>query len=373
MKNTHQTLRDRINKSKVRLFQKDGMIFYSALLAQLKIEIVANIPWIAATNGTRIVFNPERCEEISNPQLLGTIFHELLHVVFDHVGRSKIKGLNPQAWNYAGDYLINMEVKDRGFELPDGALLDYKFKGKGTKEIYDIIYDPNEEYIDLDLYQLSPEEGEQEQNEKVINNLIKAATQVKIMTGSYDQIPGELKRQLDKLINPRLPWQSLLQRYVQNYAKNDYSWKRPNKRYWPDMYLPSLYSESVGSIHAYVDVSGSISQEYATKFISEITGLFYTLNPERLKIVSFDTKINTEQDFVPGDCPNIEIIGGGGTDLKDVIEHIETNNPTVSLIFTDGYFHKPNLSRIKNDLLWLIYDNDTFEIEKGEIIYVNQN
>lgn len=60
------------------------------------------------------------------------------------------------------------------------------------------------------------------------------------------------------------------------------------------------------------------------------------LNPDKLTLVQFDTKI-CRIDVFTKDMPfsNIEVVAGGGTSYEDVRNLILQEKPTAAIIFTD--------------------------------------
>jgi len=68
---------------------------------------------------------------------------------------------------------------------------------------------------------------------------------------------------------------SYLRRFLEQTARNDYSWQVPNRRYIQQgLYLPTLYSTSEGGhIVVFVDTSGSIGGEEIAQFAGELSGM----------------------------------------------------------------------------------------------------
>ena len=89
-----------------------------------------------ATDGNRVVINPEFAETLDDDGVLWVLVHEYLHVVGKHHLRQpeEVNGLKVThfAWNVACDIAINQLIEDvPGFH--PGALLPGKC---GTPEVY---------------------------------------------------------------------------------------------------------------------------------------------------------------------------------------------------------------------------------------------
>lgn len=102
----------------------------------------------ACTDGKVIRFNPDFLLSLHKHEQVGLCVHEVMHVYSKHHLRRGNR--DPQLWNVAADYFINqvivdaikMERRNRGgsiMRLPDGALLDDRFRGMSTEQIYDLL------------------------------------------------------------------------------------------------------------------------------------------------------------------------------------------------------------------------------------------
>ena len=362
--------RKAIDRAKLTLMTMPKTTFWSALMANLHLHIDESVP-TAATDGVDWWFNPRFIEPLTTNQLIGLMLHEVKHVVYEHPLRFKeMKDVdNHRRWNIAGDYYINLEIISQGFELPEGGLYDKKYAGWSTLEIYRDINPDDYPDFHTDVIPAPPGTDPDEHREKVISNIVKAVTQAKL-SNDYGSVPGELLRRLDDILNPKLPWNVILQNYMSAYAKEEYSWRRPNRRYFPDHYLPSMHSEALNQITVAIDVSGSITDDDLSAFMSEIRYIWDSLNPKKMRIIGFDTRIHDDLEFNDGDSlepPGLS--GGGGTNVYPILETIKKDSPEISIIFTDGYFDQSNLPAVKADMFWVIKNNEGFKSDIGSVIH----
>ena len=95
--------------------------FVAAVMSKIKREVVDDprIP-TAATNGAWVKYNPNFTAKCTDPQLFGLVLHESLHVILMHMWRRGQR--HPGLWNYANDAIINLYIRNRGYELPDGGV-----------------------------------------------------------------------------------------------------------------------------------------------------------------------------------------------------------------------------------------------------------
>jgi predicted metal-dependent peptidase len=102
-----------------------------------------------------------------------------------------------------------------------------------------------------------------------------------------------------------------------------------------------------------LDVSGSINQKQAQQFHESVRTIKELLNPSKLTVLFFDTKIKLERTFTDRESyGNIQVHAGGGTDLQNVYARTKELGPEALVIFTDlcvGIPPKPDWETI-----WLI-------------------
>lgn len=371
-----------INKAKLNLMTKPNTTFFSALLANLRLHLDETYP-TAATDGIGLWINPGFAQELNDKELLGLLLHEVLHVGFQHMDRCNSAGLEQDIYNEAADYTINNFIDNRGFILPKEALINHDWDKLSTRQIYDLIKDQPRSNIPMDV--ILSEDGnpgeskngasQAEKRETVITNIVKAVTQAKL-SNDYGSVPGEIARLVKELCEPKVPWQSLLHNFAFDFAKNDYSWSRPNKRYWPEFYLPRLHNQEVRQITVAIDVSGSINQMQVDEFMAEIRYIWDILNPSKLRLMFFDIRITVDKTFEEGDSiDNLQIFGGGGTHIGPVIETLIEDDPDFAIILTDGEFSMPYLKSVETQLLWVINNKNKdfiFQPSKGVVIQYGQ-
>jgi predicted metal-dependent peptidase len=276
--------------------------------------------------------------------------------------------------NRAMDHVINLYLLERGFDVPNWMCCDRRFKGMHTMEVYAILL---KEYEDgkadlenlLDDLRLSP--VPQEEAEQHITDLIMLGqTQVELAGQDMKQIPGDIQVFLKKLLEPKLPWWIILQRYMKALGKNDYSTRKPNKRYLPGYYLPSLYSENVMDLTFGIDISGS-AVPHLTQFVSDIDKVLHVMRPKKITLILFDACIVSIHEVKNiKELLDIKFRGGGSTNPREVFDWAEENKTDLLLMFTDGFFQwhalKPNT---KVNTVWLINDNPRFTATFGKIIH----
>jgi len=353
-----------LSKAKIQLMSKPDTTFYTSVCFRLVHKWDTSIR-TAATNGKQILFNPKFFMSLTQEERVFLLLHETMHVAYMHMLR--VGDRNKAKFNIAADHVINLQLIKQGFTMPKGGYADSQYSNMSTEAVYTLLPDQDTSDVDMDIQEAtSTDELEQELEEIIISASIQAKMQD---DKSYSNIAGEIRIFLDKLLNPKLPWQKILRKYMQTLTKNDYSFRRPNRRYFPKYHMPSMFSDSLMDITIAVDASGSVSDIEFKRFVSEANGIIKSLRPETMTLIQFDTQI-ISVDHIKSihDLSQVVFTGRGGTSIEPVMAWAEENKPKVLLVFTDGYFRFYK-DKSKQDVVWLIHNNDQFEAPYGKVIH----
>lgn len=96
---------------------------------------MAQIIDTAATNGKTVYFNPEFFQSLNEDQRAFIYAHEVMHVAFNHIMRSK--GKQPKLWNTATDAVINQILKKEGYEIVGEGVDMPEALNHSAEEMYD--------------------------------------------------------------------------------------------------------------------------------------------------------------------------------------------------------------------------------------------
>ena len=109
-------------------------------LDSLQIVATDEVP-TCCTDNEKVLCNPKFMESLTYDQRVFALSHEILHVAFDHILRSKDKDMYD--WNVATDAVINKILKDNGLTMIDGVIDMDEAQGKSAEEMYEIIHNPD--------------------------------------------------------------------------------------------------------------------------------------------------------------------------------------------------------------------------------------
>jgi predicted metal-dependent peptidase len=362
----HHKLEDLLLKAKIEIMSRS--VFVSTIALSLEHKITDEVP-TAATNGKVILYNPDFIAKLAFPELVGLMAHECWHVAFNHLGRRSER--DPMLWNIAGDHVINLMLLSENYALPKDGLHDAQFTDKSTEEVYDIIYndeDLQKQYALGDNHDLI-EDLSPEEHQDIIDTIVRAQTQSKIAGKDKGEIPSEIARMIDEILNPKLDWKELLYRFLTAKIKDEYTWNRPNRRFMPSTYLPSSYSNGLGNITIAIDTSGSVTQEELTEFLTEIQSIKDTFKPQTLTVIDCDSEIHNV--FEVEDCETVmdlQFNGGGGTSFLPVLNYVNERGTDALVYFTDLYGEE-NLDEVDYPIIW-ICTSDHPPNQIGETVYL---
>jgi len=351
-----------LSKVKIQLMSRPDSAFFTTLCFSLKHVWDDAIP-TACTDGRTIRLNTQFFMSLDQEERLFLLLHETLHVAYLHMVRLETR--NAKKFNMAADHVINLQLIDRGFKMPKMGLADRAFIGKTTEEVYNLIPDSDCQDFDMDLEPAS--DGTTE--EDIQDIIVRAAVQSKMANDKPGTIPGEIEIFLDRLLNPKLPWNRILQKYLRTFAKNDYTFKKPNRRFFPKYHLPSLYSENLMDIAIAIDASGSVTDHDFNRFVTETHSILRMMKPEKITLIQFDTQIISVNEIRNvNQLMQCEFKGRGGTDIHPVLQWANEKKPQLLLVFSDGEFYFSD-EKTKVETLWLIHDNERFHAPFGKVIH----
>lgn len=359
----------------------DSPFFASILLKQeLKEDDTCETMYV---DGKVLGFNPGFVETLSMDELKGVLAHESLHLTNAHHARRGNR--DPKKWNIACDISINSILATAGFTLPKGALPGNELsaeanyaalpdnpdpqgsKGKADPGSCGEVRDAKNEHGQT----ASPAEMETIKQEAAIMTA-QAYQQAK----ACGKVPCGMDKLVESLLYPVLDAHALLKRFLENTARNDYSWSYPNRRFiGQGLYLPSLKSQELPEIVIVVDTSGTIVQApdaltHIATVISDILTTFQT----HVTVLYCDTAIQGVETFDNHSLPIVlNAKGGGGTSFIPPFEYIDREglNPKALIYLTDGLCHRfpepPDFP-----VLWLLTEKPYVIFPFGEVITLQE-
>jgi predicted metal-dependent peptidase len=367
----------------------------------------------AATNGRDALYGRAFVDSLTDKELAFLVMHENMHKCYRHLTTWRaLYELDKSCANQACDYVINIQLRDmdphgKYIVMPTDkdtgkpiGLIDEKYRGMDTKQVFDILRKEKEERgkcggeqpdtesdssgegsgIGLDSHDW---EGAQdgmtkEEQEQLGRDIDQALRQGGIYAG---KVGGNMPREIGELLKPKVNWREVLRRFVRTSLKDrdSVSWRRAHKNYlWQDIILPSIMGKRVKHLVIAMDTSGSIQGPILTEFLSEMNGIVRDTGADRVDVVYWDTEVagheihkGANKDIVHRTNPK----GGGGTDPDCVVDFMTGQDfkPDALIMLTDGYMHtnKPKWAAIKVPTLWCVIGNEKYEVPNGQKLNID--
>jgi predicted metal-dependent peptidase len=393
---TDAAVREKLITARIALLLKAP--FFGNLATRLKLVNADEWCSTAATDGRNFYYNSEFVNKLPQKQVEFLVGHEVLHVVYDHMGRRQDR--DGQLYNVAADYCVNADLIDSkiGEKITSVPILyDRKYAGMSSEEVYDLLYENAEKINVNDLIKQmldehlddgddDSEEGEGEgeggrpgkmtaEEKKALRDEIREAVLQAAEAAGAGNLPKGVKRLINKLTNPQLNWRELIRQQVQSLVRADFTWSRMNRKgQHLDAILPgSNFAETI-DVSVSIDASGSMSEGMLRDILSEVKGIMEAFDDFKLDVWTFDTKVYGYEKYTPDNIDDIdsyELQGGGGTDFECNWDFMRENEiaPKLFIMFTDGYPGGGWGDESYADTLFVIHGTTSIEAPFGITAY----
>ena len=375
------TVEQRLSKALVAIM---GSPKYTALAGVLMIgeKTVNDIP-TACTNGRDEMYGREFVEGLTDAELRGLVLHENYHKLYQHMSTWKhLWEIDPNTANQAMDYVINIKIADDntdGFAvIPKGGLLDAKYRGMDTAQVFNLIHQSDDGDGDGEMDEhdwKGAQDLSDEEKGALARDIDEAIRQGALAAG---KMGGTGSRDLEELLKPQVDWREVLREFISTTcAGNDYStWARPNRRLMSQgVYMPSGISQSVGELVVAIDTSGSINKRTLTAFLSEVKSICDTVHPEQVRLLYWGHEVVGDESYktdeLDGLITSTKPRGGGGTDVNCVTQYMtaEGINPQACIVLTDGHLYG-GWGEWSCPVLWTVIDNESAVPTAGTAIHI---
>lgn len=403
LSSANDTLRSYVEEMIVKDKRFKGM---SSYIYDISFYWSTSIPTACAGHGF-IFFNPQWWDKMDHEERKTVIAHEIWHLILNHLERGKDK--DPESYNIAGDYVINLACHDDGFAttlnsqaLTDfggaGMLIDTKYRGKGTDAIYEVVHkqrkndpsshkgtgSPSSDQIEDLVKQVLKGSGtdlqkQAEQNEEKRKKAVYDGKQAGSQPGGTREI---LRTDGKRVFIKTATYKEIFEDYlIDPLSGGKRTYMRPSRRQMKDgLRLKGKYPKRgkknrlTHLVYA-LDVSGSITTIQKKQFLASAKTLKETLNPQLMTVILWDTKIQYEKVFREDEkLDNIHVMSGGGTSLTPVYKRVKEINPEALVIFTDLAVSIP--PQPSWDTIWfvpsreVVYDEYLNQVTYGDVYLI---
>jgi predicted metal-dependent peptidase len=360
-------LMQRLTRSRVQLLIKQP--FFGTLAMKMRVSLTEEIKTFAV-DGKDMYVNPGFLASLPDDQVIGVTCHEILHIANCHHLRRGDR--DPKIWNMACDYAINPIVLEANLALPEGGLVDPRFRGMYAERIYDILLQelpppptgeggqPDDKQGDGGFGEVldgdrRADGGRMTESERALaeNEVRMQVAEAAQSARQQGKLPASVQKMIGDILRPSVNWRDVLRRFITNTFAHTQTWAKPNRKLLArGIRLPGMLKENLGPLVIAIDTSGSIyaDEEATEKFLSEVDAICRETKPEEVHVVFCDANIAAVEMFEHGDLGEVlprlkqSLKGGGGTDFCPVFNWVEDNNlqPAALIYLTDmeGRFPK---------------------------------
>lgn len=342
---------------------------------------------LAATDGNNIYIKYDTFKPLKKDEKLMVFYHEIMHIALMHPFRKGSK--DPEIWNIATDYYINLKLKELGYSILQGGLYDKNFKGMSEEQIYEVLYKKCkgntksvkkllENSIGKDIKTPTNKQELDNDKQKAIRKILNASIQLD-KSSSWSNEEGFIKKFISELVKPKVNWKEKLIKWFSDCVeKSRPSWAKPNRRYLAnDKYLPALVEDEGKLTHIYyfLDISGSLNKKEIIQFHSELEYIFNEFKPDSLTVCQFNTHI-VEETVFNSDNPYkpIKILPSGGTSYDCITNYLNNlkTTPAGVIIMTDLYCDSMVEPEKKIPFLWISTVKENNTVPFGELVYLGE-
>lgn len=345
----------------------------------------------AWVDGKTMGFNPDYVNSLSLMKAVGLVAHEVGHVVLGHIFRQDAR--NHERWNVACDFALDPILVEAHFDVPDPTV-NPQWKNKSAEWIYSQLprggkgkgggqEQGGQHAAGGQSGGKQPKQGagcgkgevrQAPQDAPSEGEWTVAIVQAAAAARSAGKLPQSLEYLVQQAIKPRLDWRAIMRRWFQDNAKNDYSWRTPNRRYEEPLILPSFHSESMPPVIFAKDCSGSVGQDEFAACLSEEQSCIDEVLPEFSYLIQCDAAIQGGVDVIERgeELPTAMRKGSGGTSFRPPFKWVTDNQvqPACMVYLTDMYPNDGWPDEPEYPVLWVSVTEGVVA-PWGETIYLN--
>ena len=308
--------------------------------------MAADDAWCPATrsDGETLYYNPRYIERLGQDEVRFVVSREALHCALLHFHRRGKR--EPERWQAACDLALNPLLIEDGLTAPPGTDFVAEYAGMTAEEIYPLLPVSDEkrtapgEGADSTGSKPARDDATPQRQEMLAARWRQRLAAAEQQARQAGKLGAGMARLVERRLQPKLPWRSLLAQYLGYTARTDYSYARPSTRRGDPAVFPGLRGEAIELVVA-IDSSGSVREAEIDEFLAEIDAIKGQVRA-RIALLYCDARLAADSpryfepwdEFRRGDT----IEGGGGTDFRPVFDWVERQDrpPDTLLYFTDA-------------------------------------
>jgi predicted metal-dependent peptidase len=346
-----------------RLFAASRYPYLASALFAAPVVAADDTGTIAVDPRWRVHADPHVVDGLLPADLGRLLVHLVSHVLREHARRAEGAGVtddegDPRAWNSASDAEINDDLARDGMvpasagELPaglgaaDGRLAEQYYelaKGGGARWDCGSGCDGMPRAWDSDKGADGRPDGVGDRDAGWLR-LAVAWEMQRAETAEPGSLAAGWLRWAETVLPSKTDWRRVLAAEIQAGVAHvrgmvDYTYRRPSRRVdaSPGVVLPAL-ERPVPDVAIVCDTSGSMTGEKLGRVLSEVEVLLERagLRDTNVRVLSCDAEVHSIRRV--SRASQIELVGGGGTDMAEGIAQAVAlkPRPSIVVVLTDG-------------------------------------
>lgn len=349
-----------------RLWATSQMPYLASALFAAPVVVDEGSGTVAVDRSWRVRLDPAVADGLEIEELGRLLLHLVGHLVRDHAERAERAGIaegdGPERWNRATDAEINDDHDELGLVPGVAPDLPAHFSQRAGRLA--------EEYLPAapvgrrwdcgpgcdgqprpwcDEARPGTTPGLDSRQGDLLRQSVAAALQL-ASAQQPGTVPGGWLRWAESVLPSRVDWRRVLAAEIRHGIASvagavDYSYRRPSRRAGvaPRVVLPSLH-RPVPDVAVVCDTSGSMHDELLSRALSEVEGILTKAGVRQacLRVLAVDTNVHAVRRVTS--ARQVELAGGGGTDMGAGIEGAISlrPRPSIVVVLTDGFTPWPS-------------------------------
>lgn len=375
-------LSDKISKGRTRIILRDP--FFATILMDMDPLLDAEATETCATDGERVIFNPEWLAQADDRLIAAAMRKMSLHVALSHHLR-RGPHRDPARWRAACDQAALHVMQGEGLELPPGAAPAFQFAGMTADEIYKHLQEQDDDQTreqpqggagqpqggagqpdGQDDQQGGQGDGQGDRqgdkpgadggvgqaldgadmrDKNDVNQKQAQNDQRNMRAAMAEKAQGKesgLAKELVEAIRAKgVDWRDRLQAFIDDRSETRFAWSRPNRRFiGDDVYLPGKAADGIATLAFIVDTSGSMSSDELAMCAAQIEAARDAVGIRNVVVIQIDTKVKAVHEFEQDDPlpTEMQFVGRGGTNMQPAFDEAARHEPAAAIMLTDGVF-----------------------------------
>lgn len=347
--------------------------FFGLFMVKIKRNIGMNLTWPIETEATLtnfvMTFDVVEILNLSEKEIIALIKHEILHIMYDHYGRTKSlrDKYSPLAVNLAMDISVNQFIKNMpafSYKIDsvnmslnlnlneDQSLESYAYKI--DMALKDKIKNGDKNKFEDDLFDM-----ENIHESFLSMNDIKDLSQKTALSSFRNgRAPNGLEDILSRIVEkPEISWSKYLKRVISVYPSGyKKTITRKNRRQPDRLDLRGVLRNHISKILVAIDISGSITDEEIKEILREIFNLIKN-NNVKVTLSEIDNEVRRVYEVKNKNDLRPKLDRRGGTEFSPLFKYANNNGFKDHLIiyFTDGMGEeKLTVKPMNNNIIWVL-------------------